>query len=508
MRQKWALIALYVSCTSWAASVTYRVAENAGACSEVRVPKWTRPEVDRDPTFPVSTWGCAYDVRSAGRGSIYLGLSCGSAGYWSMKEKYAVDVSKPQSVRLIDGGGWQVANVLEPANLTEPEHARFQSNGLEYQGHMYPKSGPNWDLYGKALASPGQSRIAVYSYEGIVQRSYEPSFGPQRFEGTYWTEIYDVASAKRLIQIRGGFNGVDLTELQGKSYWYGGRFFLQPLEVKGMRRLLICDVDAAARSNGVAEADAPVPLSRAKPYLHNSRSPYQMRFLETDTPQAHVTAFRDEPVFYPGTSDIERLNITASLDVQVPGRYLLTLDLSGMQEMAEGELSKGEAQLTVPFPVTDLRQIGSGGPYTIHLIQLIRLATDGQILAQSGYDRLDAKTQPYSLKSIGSSLYLTGENSATLIRGMGAERDRLEVRIGIFSQATDCKGGGFLTRADPSPLASVSGAPGRKTLVQTFTGKALSAPGPYHIEQVIVRCDNDYISPGEIVVLASGAPSK
>jgi hypothetical protein len=103
----------------------------------------------------------------------------------------------------------------------------------------------------------------VYSYDGTIKRSYDFSFKPERFDGTYWTEIYDVASAARPIQIRGSFHGVDLTELQGKSSWFEGRFFLQPLGVKGMRTALICDVDAAARSRRVAESDAAVPVAGA-----------------------------------------------------------------------------------------------------------------------------------------------------------------------------------------------------------------------------------------------------
>jgi hypothetical protein len=230
-------------------------------------------------------------------------------------------------------------------------------------------------------------------------------FGPMY--GTYWTEIYDVSSNRRLIQIQGRFRGDDLNEVQGKSYWYGGRFFVQPLEVSGMRHLLICDVDQAAKSSGVTEADAEVPVLRAKRYLNSSRSLYQLRLLEPELPQARITAFHDEPVFYPGTQTIESIRVTASVDIQVAGKYLLRLNLSGIQERTEGELGVGRGQLTVSFPAADLCHLGSGGPYSIDWTLLTRLVGDGEILAEnrfaSQYEAasIDARTHDYSLISRG-----------------------------------------------------------------------------------------------------------
>jgi hypothetical protein len=508
------LFSLLVSCICASGTLTYRVTENAAACSEVRIPKWTRQAGGGVDLWPISTWGCEYDVRSQGK-TIYIGLSCGSVTYWRMMEKYGVDLSHTEEIRKIDEATWDAGTVLEPEKFAQPEQAIFQPNALKYQSHLYPKSGLNWDQYGKALISPGKSRMAVYSYDGVVKRSYEFSFKPQRFDGTYWTEIYDVASTNRLIQIRGEFHGVDLTEFQGKSYWLGGRFFLQPLEVRGMRRLLICDVDAAAKASGVTESDAPVPLDRAKPFLQHSRSDYQMRFLEPETPQAHITAFHDEPVFYPGTGDIERVNVTALLDVQVPGQYSLFLDLAGIQERAEAELSVGSAQLTVPIPVARLRELGSGGPYKIHWARLTRQAGDGEIVADNRFylasgvlrgpyaELIDASTQAYTLRSLGSSLYFTGEDSATLIRGLGSEPGRLEIRIGIYSQDTGCRGSGLLARALLGTGAAVTDTPGQRTLVLNFTGKGVSEPGPYVIEQVSVICGRNFIRRGRIDVSAN-----
>jgi len=407
MKLNGALVSLFVMHTCWAANVTYLVSENAGACHEVRIPKWTRPANATLP-WPTSTWGCEYDIRSPGLAAIYIGLSCGSPSYWRMKERYMLDLANPQNIGPVDDGSWEAAAVLEPGNRRPLEAASYELNGLQYRNHLFPKSGANWDLYGKALGSPGESRVAVYSYDGIVERSYEGSRRPERFNGTYWTEIYDVASGKRLVQIHGRFQGVDLTELQGKSYWYAGRFFLEPLEVNGMRRLLICDVDAAARSSDAAEVDAPVPLSRAKPYLNHTRSHYQLRFFNTDSPQAQITAFRDEPELCPGTSDmIKSVNVTAALDVQVAGTYWLELSLQdrsgrpiGLQ-FGEAEVHAGKDEIKVSFPGDLLRlSMRSDGPFTIVSGQLTRHVSDGQFLVQNVEG--GAVTRAYSIGRIAS----------------------------------------------------------------------------------------------------------
>ena len=398
------LFLAFTTCSCWAGRVTYRVTENAGACVEVRIPKWTRPETGDEGPWPVSSWGCEYDMRSKGGSQIYIGLSCGSVSYWRMKEHYAVDLNHSKDVRRIENDRWDAAPVLEPEAYNDGGAAKIQPEGLEYKDHFFAKSGANWDMYGKALASPGRSRMAVYSYEGIVERSYDFSFAPQHFEGTYWTEIYDVASAKRLVQIRGDFHGVDLTEFQGKSVWLGGRFFLQPLAVNGMRRVLICDIDSAARSTGVAESDAPLPLALAKPYLQYSRSYYQLRFLETRDPQAHITGFRDESVLCPASNDIGSIKVTALLDVATPGTYWLRLTLkdqsgSSIEESAGAEVHAGKDELTVSFPGHLLRLLlKSDGPYTITSGQLTRQVIDGQFWVENVDGQVT--TQPYSLPRI------------------------------------------------------------------------------------------------------------
>jgi hypothetical protein len=144
-----------------------------------------------------------------------------------------------------------------------------------------------------------------------------------------------------------------------------------------------------------------------------------------------------------------------------------------------------------------------GGPYRIRNARLIRIVDDGQIVAENSFDRdlapsssvsfIDATTRAYSISELGSSLYFTGENAATLVPSAGSEPERLQVRIGIYSQETHCRGYGALARAQLSPDTAVADSAGQRTLVLNFTGKGISEPGPYHIEQVGVRCGGNFI---------------
>jgi hypothetical protein len=413
-------------CSAFAmGEITYQLSGDTAACSEIRIPKWTRPP-KVDDFLAVASHSCGYDLRKS-VDAILIGLSCGYSMKWRMSEKYVVDLRHPESIRLVDENTWETATVLDRG--TDGFWNAFLKEGASPS--RLAKSGPKW---GGGAASQGRSRGAVYSwsgtlrdpigpppYEGSVADSLEGLLFPwtqPRYEGHYWTDIYDVASATRLVQIRGDFHREHPDNFQGAARWFAGRFYLMPLEPNslfhvpqnqdGMRRLLICDADAAAKAKGVAESDAPVPLDRAKPYFQHSRSDYQMRFLRPETPQAHITGFRDEPVFVQGTGNIERVNVTAMLEVEVPGRYSLELDLAGIKERAESNLSVGATQLTVPFAIARLRQLGAGGPYRIGWARLLRLADDGQIEAENSLDRelavglstsvtlIDESTQAYS----------------------------------------------------------------------------------------------------------------
>src|SRR5579862_5288578 len=206
-----ALCIFLVCCLSAEGRVTYRVTENASACTEVRIPKWTRRAQGGDPLWQIDAWGCGYDVRTNGT-SVYFGLSCGGAAYWRMTEKYAVDLNHPESIRQIDEATWEAGSVLDPSGPA-PGIVKPRPEEVNHPVNLFAMSGPKRGEGGGL--SPGGSRKGVNSWSGTDRdppqllfyegslRGFVVDMIRARYNGRYWIDIYDVASARRLVQIGG-----------------------------------------------------------------------------------------------------------------------------------------------------------------------------------------------------------------------------------------------------------------------------------------------------------------
>ena len=398
------LFALIAAClTANAGNITYRVADNPKACVEVRIPKWTAPPARGQDFHYIDRGICDFDVRSAGQSALYIGMSCGSVLRWRVKETYALDLRQPPAVRRIDSKAWEETPVLVPS-ADSPVPVNYMADGVRYQDRLFPKSGAQWDLYHQAFSSPGNSRIAVNSFDGVVKRppggdlaSFNISVKRGHYEGKFWTEIYDISTARRLIQISGNFHGEDPMNFQGRGAWLGGRYYAMPLDPKGMRRLLLCDIDMAAKSTGVVETDAAplhAPALRDRPF-------------EPEGPQARITGFRDEAAPCTNSSEYKALRITASIDVPAAGDYELSLELKGKngrgyQQTAKAELPAGHGEISVPFSGYALHAwLRVDGPYTIGLAQLRHLLPGGHVLADTRPDA--GTTQAYALDRFATS---------------------------------------------------------------------------------------------------------
>jgi len=152
MKLQQTLASLFVSHACWAASVTYAVSENSGACHEVRIPKWSPPPADSTEPWSVSLGNCQYELRTPSQAEIYVGLSCGTQ-YWKMNERYSVDLSNSRNVRPIDETSWNAAPVVEFQFPTALQQSTYQPDGLKYRDHLLAKSGPKWDGGENAAAS-------------------------------------------------------------------------------------------------------------------------------------------------------------------------------------------------------------------------------------------------------------------------------------------------------------------------------------------------------------------
>lgn len=218
---------------------------------------------------------CHLEIRSAGETDLYLAAACQfdtphSQAFPLTKEKYAVDLSRSDRVRTIDEKTWQSGQPLLRSGRggIMPTHPTDQ--GVSFGGRVFDKSGTKWSGVGGGpvpeIVSPvvdlGLARIAVYSWDGFDIRYdfLDPSalFEKDKVKGQFWIDLYEVASGRRLAQIAGRFDGADPGRFMGNASWYGNRFFVMPIGktswpgTYNLRRLLICDIDAAARMSGSA----------------------------------------------------------------------------------------------------------------------------------------------------------------------------------------------------------------------------------------------------------------
>jgi hypothetical protein len=245
-------------------SITYRVTLNPDTCQEVHLPRLTKPD-EVQFTDNVNTGYFHLEIRSAGETEIYLTAAAGGGRdpLWFARERYAVDLSRPKSVRRIDEQAWQSSPLL-PRSEKGLYPQRADQRGVQYKGPVLERSGPTWKGSGvgplpETSLSWNMNRAAVNSWDGydIVYTFLDPtSFGKRsRIHGRYWVDIYETASGKPLVRIQGSFSGAEPGNFQRPAAWFGDRYYVIPLggilsgARVGLQRLLICDVDAAARKD-------------------------------------------------------------------------------------------------------------------------------------------------------------------------------------------------------------------------------------------------------------------
>jgi hypothetical protein len=255
-----------------AGSMSYVVTQNPGACHEVHLGALTRPpEITYHGDEGVDAGYCHIEIRAAGETELYLAGACQldtpyhDQSFPLTKEKYAVDLGFPSKIRRIDEETWKSAMPMTWEGLVHGTVPRRPTDpGISYKGRVFEKSGPRWSGVGAgpvgADFSQDGSKISVNSWDGFDIRYdfLDPAvlFQRDKVKGQFWTDIYDTESGQRLIQIQGSFSGAGPGKFLWHAGWYGTHYFVMPVGSTSwpgafnLRRLLICDADAAARTNG------------------------------------------------------------------------------------------------------------------------------------------------------------------------------------------------------------------------------------------------------------------
>ena len=170
-------------------------------------------------------------------------------------------MSGGKGAHLITEKEWEAGNeLLRTENGLFP---RPEDSAVVYQGPPMPRSGPKWEGTGgnggplRTLFTATSNRAAVNSWDGVdITYSFlDPTslFQRNKVQGSYWIDIYETATAKPLVRIQGSFSGAEPYEFQEhRAGWYSDRYYVLPVGHAAdtyhfnLRRLLICDVDAAS----------------------------------------------------------------------------------------------------------------------------------------------------------------------------------------------------------------------------------------------------------------------
>lgn len=134
------------------AGVSYQVTENAAACSEVHIGRFTPVELDGGKGSRDRLWYCRPELRVGVENELYVTASCESSkGYiqaWvPSQEKYAFDLGHANRVRRIEEHFWQSAMPLSlAAGGYLPSHA--SDRGISYKNRLFEKSGTRWSGIG------------------------------------------------------------------------------------------------------------------------------------------------------------------------------------------------------------------------------------------------------------------------------------------------------------------------------------------------------------------------
>lgn len=171
------------------------------------------------------------------------------------KEKYALNIHNSEPVRPIKPEDWARAGPLVRGNVRAAGDAEIgddDKHDLSYAGKRCAKSGEHLSL---ATASASDRLIAVFSYDG-QQHPEQASPGvpgvPGRtkhpMQGELYVDIYNVATGKKLIAMKGPFqNGTG-------NNWFLTAFFLEDRYfffnsgqvLSEIRQFMICELPTPA----------------------------------------------------------------------------------------------------------------------------------------------------------------------------------------------------------------------------------------------------------------------
>jgi hypothetical protein len=219
-------------------------------------------------------------------------------------------------------------------------------------------------------------------------------------------------------------------------------------------------------------------------------------------PSAKLTGFSDSAVY--NGDKIARLDITAALEVQLPGIYRLTFDVTAANGKAlmgqvSGRLEAGAQSLTVSFDAKPIVGLAQDGPYWISNAKVF-LQRENADATYAGGLMDGGMTAAYRLGDFQRDLYsFTGEIEAAGVDSTPDGKFRaLRVSAGVVTPGGFCSLGGNLSSLTGADIdlenadRSQQVPPGKSTLTIDFQGAQIArsgAGGPLIVSDLRLSCE-------------------
>ncbi len=455
-----AIVAQAVSAQNPERVAGMRYAPERCGCYEVEIPEdWRFPQ-------PATTFGRLV-FRQARPAGLLVGATAG--GLDSLHRFLwvpPVDNPVAKAVR-IQQWRWTGADPVETFSFVlDPEPPEGKApDRVVFRQLEYGKRGAHW-LERPAMPSPDGGLIALQSYNSA---------------GSSFLDVFDAITAAPVCRI-------DSTRMLEDSQWLSGRELAATAAGTGGRRFLMC------RFRGNA------PASR----------PLQSAVVPTAV-AGRLISFEDRAVDEDGNGQIDRLEVTALVQVSEAGVYQFDVQLQKKGDVASASekavLGAGQSRIRVAFPAKALFLLGDG-PYARVHASLAYQPVAGRVVRLDERERSEmAVALPLDSLDRGPVLRLSGKNSAAGVTLRGdSQYDQLAVRVGVHSTGpADCEFSGDLYHRGIS-IEHVSNGyatlrPGENTLALFFSGRRIremGKDGPYQVGNLWVRCSGQELVAREV----------
>jgi len=198
-----------------------------------------------------------YEFRRAAQGSteLLVGVKEPVVPPVYFAKKFAFNPSNPARVRPATDLEWEKATPIE---LSQKSVAKFNYRlptgvvtedplprvpEIEYVGKRFPKRGEFWARadFG-AILSPDGRWLAIQTYDGKppppehqAARGYLPG------EGRFFVDLYEVATARKRVTIRGEFEDISASEVWQDTAWLMERYLVLQFHIR-KEAFVLCDM--------------------------------------------------------------------------------------------------------------------------------------------------------------------------------------------------------------------------------------------------------------------------